>query len=389
MLFGPEPRLTLALTAFVAVLIIACPCAMGLATPTAIMVGTGRGAESGILIRGGEALEAAHKVDTVVFDKTGTLTEGAPRVAEILPTLGFDAETILDLAASLEAGSEHPAGEAIVQRASADGLGAGTVTGFRSVPGRGVEGAVEQRGTARAVLVGTATYLEAAGVDLDPIREALAAAGRSGSGIAAVAIDGAAAGVITLRDGVKASASAAVAELRAAGIEVWLLSGDARAVAESVGAEVGIAADHVIAEVLPAEKSARIDELRQRGHVVAMVGDGVNDAPALASADVGIAIGTGADVAIEAADVTLVGGDPRDVAAAIRLSRATMRIVRENLAWAFAYNVVLIPVAMGVLFPLFGLLLNPALAAGAMALSSVSVVANSLRLRRPGLVRAG
>jgi Cu+-exporting ATPase len=381
---GPEPRLTLALTAFVAVLIIACPCAMGLATPTAIMVGTGRGAEAGILIRGGEALEAAHRIDTVVFDKTGTLTEGRPRVGEILPAPGFDAATVLGLAASLEALSEHPVGEAIVARAIADGAAetGSAVTDFRSTAGRGVAGTVTAAGAARQILVGTRAFLEASGIELAPIRAAIERASGAGWAVVAVAVDGRAAGVLTLRDAVKASAAAAVAELRRAGVDVWLLSGDSRAVAESVGAEVGISADRVRSEVLPDGKAAMIDELRAQGRVVAMVGDGVNDAPALASADVGIAIGTGADVAIEAADVTLVGGDPSEVAASIRLSRATMRVVRQNLAWAFGYNVVLIPVAMGALYPIAGILLNPGLAAAAMALSSVSVVVNSLRLRR-------
>jgi Cu+-exporting ATPase len=379
---GPEPRLTFALTAFVAVLIIACPCAMGLATPTAIMVGTGRGAEAGILFRGGEALESAHRVDTVVFDKTGTLTDGAPRVGEILPAAGFDRETVLDLAASLEVGSEHPAGEAIVALARADGRIPGRVEGFRAIAGRGVEGSVRVGdGGSRRVLVGSVALLEASGVDLGPLRESLESVALAGWGGAAVAIDGRAAGLITLRDSVKSGAAAAVAELRRSGLDVWLLSGDGRAVAESVAAEVGIPLDRVLAEVLPDGKADAISRLRAQGRIVAMVGDGVNDAPALASADVGIAIGTGSDVAIEAADVTLVGGDPREVASAIRLSKATMRIVRENLAWAFGYNVVLIPVAMGALFPFLGLLLNPGLAAAAMALSSVSVVANSLRLR--------
>jgi P-type Cu+ transporter len=381
---GPEPRLTLALTAFVAVLIIACPCAMGLATPTAIMVGTGRGAEAGILIRGGEALEAAQRVDTVVFDKTGTLTEGRPRVGEILPAPEFDAATVLALAASVEAHSEHPVGEAIVTRANADGAAetGSVVTDFRSTAGRGVAGAVATAGAVRQVLVGTPAFLETNGVDLGPIRAAIERAGSDGSAVAAVAVDGRAAGLLTLRDSVKASAAASVAELHRAGVDVWLLSGDTRAVAESVAAEVGIPADRIRADVLPAGKAAMIEDLRAQGRVVAMVGDGVNDAPALASADVGIAIGTGADVAIEAADVTLVGGDPREVAAAIRLARATMRVVRQNLAWAFGYNVVLIPVAMGALYPIAGILLNPGLAAAAMALSSVSVVVNSLRLRR-------
>jgi Cu+-exporting ATPase len=379
--FGPEPRLTLALTAFIAVLIIACPCAMGLATPAAIMVGTGRGAEAGILIRGGEALEAAHRVDTVVFDKTGTLTEGAPTVAAIEAAPGFDVRTVLDLAGSLEAGSEHPLGEAIAARARADGLGTLRVDGFQAIAGRGVEGTVELDGVGRRVVAGTPSLLEERGVDAQWMRDSGGTAA-AGATVAGVAIDGVPAGLIALADRVKPEAAAAVADLRRAGVEVWLLSGDARATALAVAAEVGIAEENVLAEVLPADKAAAVARLRDGGRVVAMVGDGINDAPALAGADVGIAIGTGADVAIEASDVTLVGGDPSGVASAIRLSRATMRVVRENLAWAFGYNVLLIPVAMGALFPFFGLLMNPALAAGAMALSSVSVVLNSLRLRR-------
>ena len=387
---GPEPRLTHALTAFVAVLIIACPCAMGLATPTAIMVGTGRGAEAGILIRGGEALEAAHRIDTVVFDKTGTLTEGSPRVGEIHAAPGFDPETVLTLAAALERGSEHPLGEAIVARASADRLprAGRTVTRLRGGrrPGRRRAPSLLD-GAQRQVLVGTVAFLGARGVDLEPLGASIETVTQSGWAAAVVAVDGRAAGVArAARHGEGRRSPAAVAELHRSGIDVWLLSGDTRAVAESVAAEVGIPADRILAEVLPDHKAAAIDGLREQGRIVAMVGDGVNDAPALASADVGIAIGTGADVAIEAADVTLVGGDPRDVATAIRLSRATMRVVRENLAWAFGYNVVLIPVAMGVLYPIAGILLNPGLAAAAMAMSSVSVVVNSLRLRRVRLL---
>ena len=381
-LAGPEPRLTLALTAFVAVLIIACPCAMGLATPTAIMAGTGRGAEAGILIRGGAALEAAHRIDTLVFDKTGTLTEGAPSVGEVVAAPGFDLAAVLDLAGSIEAGSEHPAGEAIVSRARAEGRGGRPVSDFRAIAGRGVEGTVELDGKTHRVLVGTAALLATEGVDITPIAAALGAAEGAGSGAAIVAVDGRVAGLFTLRDAAKPGAAFAVADAHAAGIDVWLLSGDSRHVADGIADEVGIPRDRVLAEVLPADKAAAVARLQADGRVVAMVGDGINDAPALATADVGIAIGTGADVAIEAADVTLVGGDPRAVTAAIRLSRSTMRVVRQNLAWAFGYNVVLIPVAMGVLYPFFGVLLNPGLAAGAMALSSVSVVLNSLRLRR-------
>jgi P-type Cu+ transporter len=381
-LAGPEPRLTLALTAFVSVLIIACPCAMGLATPTAIMAGSGRAAEAGVLIRGGEALEAAHRIDTIVFDKTGTLTDGAPSVGEVTAAPGFDAATVLDVAGSLETGSEHPVGEAIVARARSEGLGARATRDFRAVAGRGVEGLVEHDGAQRRVLVGTAGLLANEGIPVVEMLEQVEAAVGAGCGVAVVAIDGRVAGFLTVRDAAKPTSAAAVTEARAAGVDVWLLSGDSRGVADHVADEVGIPRDRVLAEVLPQDKAATVGRLRAEGRVVAMVGDGINDAPALATADVGIAIGTGADVAIEAADVTLVGGDPRGVIAAIRLSRATMRIVRQNLAWAFGYNVLLIPVAMGALYPLLGVLLNPGLAAAAMALSSVSVVLNSLRLRR-------
>jgi P-type Cu+ transporter len=322
-----------------------------------------------------------------VFDKTGTLTEGAPSVADVVPAAGFDAATLLDIAGSLEAGSEHPAGEAIVARAKADGLGGRPVRDFRAIAGRGVQGTLEVDGRAHRVVVGTRTLMANEGIELGAVAGTIDEALVSGAGVAIVAVDHRIAGWFTMRDAVKPGATAAVADAHRAGIDVWLLSGDSHAVAESVARVVGIAPDRVLAEVLPDDKAATIARLRADGRVVAMVGDGINDAPALASADVGIAIGTGADVAIEAADVTLVGGDPRGVAAAIRLSRATMRVVRQNLAWAFGYNVVLIPVAMGALFPTFGLLLNPGLAAGAMALSSVSVVLNSLRLRRVPLRR--
>jgi Cu+-exporting ATPase len=379
---GPEPRLTFALTAFISVLVIACPCAMGLATPTAIMVGTGRGAEAGILIRGGEALETAHRVDAVVLDKTGTLTLGRPTVTDIVPAPGWRTSVVLDLAASAERGSEHPLGAAIVARARLDELGFGEATDFAAVPGGGVTATVASgEGTARAVLVGNPRLLEDRGIDLAPLAEAIASGASAGRTVALVAVDGQVAGLLAINDPVKSESAVAVRELVAAGTEVWLVTGDARATAEAVAHQVGIPAHQVVAGVLPADKSAIVERLQGRRRVVAMVGDGINDAPALAQADLGIAIGTGADVAIEASDVTLIGGDPRGVPAAMRLSRATMAIVRQNLFWAFAYNVVLIPVAMGVLYPLFGVLLSPALAAGAMAISSVSVVANSLRLR--------
>ena len=380
-LFGPEPRATLALTAFISVVVIACPCAMGLATPAAVMVGTGRGAEAGILIRGGEALETAHRVDAVVFDKTGTLTLGRPTVIEVVATPWTDARSVVDLAGALERASEHPLGAAIVAHANERELGFGTVSGFEAVVGGGVRGTVATADGPRAVAVGRPRWLETLDVDLAPLADAIDSAGRSGRTAAAVAVDGRAAGVISIADPVKAEATAAIRELSSAGIETWLVTGDSRTTADAVGGQVGIPAHRVVADVRPHEKAAIIERLQARGRSVAMVGDGINDAPALAGADLGIAIGTGADVAIEAAGVTLMSGDPRGVPAAIGLSRATMTIVRQNLFWAFAYNVVLIPVAMGVLIPPFGISLSPALAAGAMALSSVTVVANALRLR--------
>jgi Cu+-exporting ATPase len=375
-LFGPEPRVTLALTAFIGVVIVACPCAMGLATPTAIMVGTGRGAEAGILFRGGEALEAASQVSVVAFDKTGTLTAGRPEVVAVEPASGIDPTELLDLAASLERASEHPLGAAIVVLAKRDELGFRPVEAFESLPGRGVAGRVDRRD----VLVGSGRLLAERGIDTTPLHpdaERLAGAGRS---VAWVAIDGAAAGVLAIADPVKPEATEAIRRLTDAGIESWLITGDGEATAHAVAERVGIPAERVMAGVLPAEKAAAIERLRSGGRLVAMVGDGVNDAPALAAADLGLAIGTGADVAIEAAGVTLVGGDPRGVATAIELSQATMSVVRENLLWAFGYNLLLIPVAMGLLAPL-GVTIGPALAAGAMAMSSVAVVTNSLRLR--------
>ena len=371
---GPEPRLTHALVAFITVVVIACPCAMGLATPTAIMVGTGNGAESGILIRGGEALELAAGIDAVIFDKTGTLTRGRPSLGEVVPAPGFAADEVLDIAASVERGSEHPLAGAILAAAAEKSLGRRPVEDFGAIAGRGVRGRVE----GRLVLVGTAAFLGAEGVELG----ALAAPAESSAAVTYVAVDGRAAGLLPTIDEIKPEAAEAVRGLTAAGVEVWLVTGDQARAAAAVAAVVGIAPERVMAEVLPAGKAEAVASLQARGLRVAMVGDGINDAPALAQADVGIAIGTGADVALEASDVTLVGGDPRSVAAAIGLSRQTLRVIRQNLAWAFGYNIVLIPVAVGVLYPIAGITLNPAMAAGAMALSSVSVVSNSLRLRR-------
>jgi len=369
-LFGPEPRLTLAVTAFISVVIIACPCAMGLATPTAIMVGTGRGAEHGILIRSAEALETVHAVRAVAFDKTGTLTAGKPVVARVATADGFDEARLLGLAAAAEAGSEHPLGRAVVEAARERGLEIEPASRFEAIGGRGVLARVGDHD----VLVGNRRLLAERGID------AAAVSVEQGT-VGLVAIDGRFAGTLAFEDPVKPESAAAIADLERAGVETWLVTGDAHRTAEAVATAVGIAPAHVLAEVLPADKAAAVANLQRGGRKVAMVGDGINDAPALAAADVGIAIGSGADVAVEAADIALVGGDPRAVASAIRLSRATMRTIRQNLGWAFGYNVILIPVAMGALYPAFGLLLNPALAAGAMALSSVSVVLNSLRLR--------
>ena len=377
MLLGPEPRFTLALTAFIGVVIIACPCAMGLATPTAIMVGTGKGAEAGILVRGGEALEAAGRVDTVVLDKTGTLTLGHPAVAAVVAATGFTQDRLLDVAASLERGSEHPLGEAIVRRAREQELGFAAVEGFEALVGQGVTGTID----GARVAAGSRRLMAELGVDLAALLEPARLAAADGATVVFVAVDGSAAGLVAIADPVRPESAEAVRELRASGKDVWLLTGDAASTAAAVARAVGIPPERVVAEVLPADKDATVARLQAEGRTVAMVGDGINDAPALARADLGVAIGTGADVAIEASDVTLVGGDPRLVASAIELSRATIRVVRQNLFWAFAYNVLLIPVAMGVLYPAFGITLNPAFAAGAMALSSVSVVTNSLRLR--------
>ena len=378
LLFGPEPAFTPALLSFVAVLIIACPCAMGLATPTSIMVGTGRGAERGILVKGGEALEAAHRLTTVVLDKTGTLTRGEPRLTDVVPANGLPRDELLRLAASAERASEHPLGEAIVAGARGRGIRLADPEEFDAPTGRGVRAMVD----GRAVLVGSRKLMRESGVPEDgliPRFEGLSAAGKTP---VLVAVDGRAAGLLAVADTVREESREAVEALQNMGLKVAMISGDDRRAARAVAAELGI--DCALAEVLPEEKAGEIRKLQAKGEVVAMVGDGINDAPALAQADVGVAIGTGTDVAIEAADLTLISGDPRGVARSIRLSRATMKNIRQNLFWAFAYNVVLIPVAAGALYPFLGGagLLNPVLAAAAMALSSVTVVSNALRLRR-------
>jgi Cu+-exporting ATPase len=368
-------RLPQALVAFVSVLIIACPCALGLATPTAILVGTGKGAEYGVLIKGGESLEMAHRLNAIILDKTGTITYGKPELTDVLPVAAVTEEELLRLVASAERSSEHPLGEAILRGAEALGLRRAEPTSFNSLTGRGLEATVE----GHAVLVGNRRLLEERGVDpvaLDPVLERIAAEGRTPM---LVAIDGKPAGVVAVADTIKPEAPAAVAALQRLGLEVVMITGDHRRTAEAVARQVGI--ERVLAEVLPEQKAAAVAQLQAERKKVAMVGDGINDAPALAQADVGIAIGTGTDVAIEASDITLIRGDLMGVVTAIELSQATMRTIKQNLFFAFVYNVLGIPVAAGVLYPLFGIMLSPVIASAAMALSSVSVVTNSLRLR--------
>jgi len=375
--FGPA--FTFALSNFVAVLIIACPCAMGLATPTSIMVGTGRGAERGILVKGGEALEAAHRLTTVVLDKTGTLTEGEPRLTDVVSANGIAEDGLLRLAASAERGSEHPLGEAIV--AGARHLGLADPGDFDAPTGRGVLATVE----GMKILVGSRRLMDEYRVSEDRLSPELERLSGEGKTPVLVAVDGEPAGIVAVADTVREESREAVETLRVMGLEVAMITGDNESSARAVARELGI--DRVLAEVLLDEKSGEVKKLQAEGEVVAMVGDGINDAPALARADVGIAIGTGTDVAMEVADLTLISGDVRGVGRATGLSRATMRNIRQNLFWAFAYNVVLIPVAAGALYPFFGEagLLNPVFAAAAMALSSVTVVSNALRLRRARL----
>jgi Cu+-exporting ATPase len=375
-IWGPEPRLAHALVNAVAVLIIACPCALGLATPMSVMVGTGRGALAGVLIRNAEALETLEKVDTLVVDKTGTLTEGKPRVTRVLAADGWREDDVLRLAASLERASEHPLAAAIISSAKQQGIQLAEVGDFESQTGEGVRGSVE----GRKVALGNAKLFERHGIALGNLGEEAKQLRREGNTVVFVAVDGRAAGLLALSDPIKSSTREAIDMLHRGRIRIVMLTGDSRATAESVARKLKI--DEVEAEVSPERKDEVVKRIQSEGRIVAMAGDGVNDAPALARAHVGIAMGTGTDVAMESAGVTLVKGDLRAIARARRLSRATMRNIRQNLFFAFVYNTLGVPIAAGVLYPFFGLLLSPMIAAAAMTFSSVSVIANALRLRR-------
>ncbi|HZD58938.1 MAG TPA: heavy metal translocating P-type ATPase [Anaerolineae bacterium] len=374
--FGPEPAFTVAILNFVAVLIIACPCSLGLATPTAIMVGTGQGAQNGILIRDAQALENAHRINAVVLDKTGTLTLGKPVVTDIIASNGFSEEEILRLAASAERGSEHPLGEAIVARAKELGISLAKPSDFESFTGLGIGASIE----GQAVLMGNLRLMQERTINLDGIAERALQLSGEGKTPMYTAVDSGVVGLVAVADVLKPNSKEAVERLRQMGLEVIMITGDNERTATAIAKQVGV--DRVLAEVLPADKAREIRRLQEEGKVVAMVGDGINDAPALAQADIGIAIGTGTDIAIEASDITLISGDLQGLVTSIALSRKTLRTIYQNLFWAFFYNIILIPVAAGALYPLFGIRLDPIYAAGAMAFSSVSVVSNSLRLRR-------
>jgi len=373
--FGPEPRLAFGLVAAVSVLIIACPCALGLATPMSIMVGVGRGAQGGVLIKNAEALERMEKIDTLVVDKTGTLTEGKPKVVAIVPAAGFAEDDILHMAASVERASEHPLADAIVRAAKEKQLALGQVEHFDSPTGKGATGKVD----GKTIALGNARYLSSIGIDTTALDAEAERLRSDGATVINMAVDGRLAGLFAIADPVKASTPEALKALAAEGIKVIMLTGDNRTTAEAVARRLGIA--EVEAEVLPDQKSAVVTKLQKAGRIVAMAGDGVNDAPALAAAEVGIAMGTGTDVAMESAGVTLLKGDLIGIVRARKLSQATMSNIRQNLFFAFIYNAAGIPIAAGILYPAFGLLLSPIIAAAAMALSSVSVVGNALRLR--------
>jgi Cu+-exporting ATPase len=375
-MFGPEPRFTYGLVAAVSVLIIACPCALGLATPLSIMVGVGRGAQAGVLIKNAEALERMEKIDTLVIDKTGTLTEGKPKVVAVRPAPGFDEAQVLKLAASVERGSEHPLAAAILAAAAGRKLKLAPASDFDSPAGKGVTGTVEGK---KKVALGNARFLSELSIDASSLCEEAEHLRGDGATAIFLAVDGKAAGVIAIADPIKQTTPEALSALGADRIRLVMLTGDNRTTAQAVARQLGIG--EVEAEVLPDQKSAVVEKLRREGRAVAMAGDGVNDAPALAAAEVGIAMGTGSDVAIESAGVTLLKGDLTGIVKARVLSQAVMRNIRQNLFFAFIYNALGVPVAAGVLYPTFGLLLSPIIAAAAMALSSVSVIGNALRLR--------
>jgi len=373
--FGPPPAFTHALLNFVAVLIIACPCALGLATPTSIMVGTGKGAENGILIRGGEALERAYKINTIVLDKTGTLTRGEPSVTDIIPLQGYKKEEIIFYGASAEKGSEHPLGEAIVREAHKMGLTLVDPSSFQALPGHGIRATIQ----GKEVLLGNRKLMEDNKIPIEDMVKLAEDLSDEGKTPMFVSVDRKLTGIIAVADTLKEYSMEAVAAFHEMGLEVIMITGDNRRTAMAIARKIGI--DRVLAEVLPEDKAKEIQRLQKEGKIVAMVGDGINDAPALAQADIGIAIGTGTDVAMEASDITLISGDLRAIVTAIALSRATIRNIKQNLFWAFFYNISLIPIAAGVLYPFYGITLNPMIAAAAMAMSSVSVVSNALRLR--------
>lgn len=374
--FGPTPAFLYALLNSIAVLIIACPCAMGLATPTAIMVGTGKGAEKGILIKDAQSLEIAHKINTVIFDKTGTLTVGKPEVTDIVTSDKFESNKLLEIAASLEKGSEHSLGEAILKKAELDGINMTRVTDFRAISGYGIEGKID----AKSYIFGNLKLMAKEKINTESIQSKIEELETQGKTVMVLADQEIALGIIAVADILKSSAKEGVSALKDKNIEVIMITGDNKRAAEAIAKQAGV--DRVLAEVLPQDKESEVRKIQGEGKIVAMVGDGINDAPALAAADIGIAMGTGTDVAIEAAGITLVNKDLKTVASAIELSKKTMRTIKMNLFWAFGYNVILIPVAMGVLYPFMGILMNPIFASAAMALSSISVVSNSLLLKK-------
>jgi Cu+-exporting ATPase len=374
--FGPAPQLAHALVAAVSVLIIACPCALGLATPISIMVATGRGAQAGVLVRNAAALERLAAVDTLVTDKTGTVTEGKPTLTGVDAAPGFDENEVLRLAAALEAGSEHPLAEAILRGAEAKGLKLKKTQDFESITGQGVKGRVD----GREVLLGNARLMEGAGIDVQALAQKADALRRGGETVMFLGASGKLAGIVAVADPIKATAAEAIGKLHELGLRIVMATGDNETTAKAVAAKLGI--DEVHAGMRPEEKLSLIENLQKKGAVVAMAGDGINDAPALAKADVGIAMGTGADVAMESAGLTLLKGDLRGVVRGIKLARATMRNIKQNLFFAFFYNAIGVPIAAGVLYPIAGIVLSPIIAAAAMSLSSVSVVGNALRLRQ-------